>query len=202
MAATVRAARTIGALAAALTLAVLLAQEAGAAPVYTTTNMHQRAQVQKDACELEGGKAKMDYTYTESGKMVTSITMTCAGGALGGSTCVNTPSMVDCTWNNQSPPLTRPEESPQLPGGGTNAPVPADDPGQGTVIVGDGTYATDPSAQDGGQSTTGQDGAILYAEDDQPATYPYGAGVETDEDAEPITTVQYRRIVGGDEEQP
>ncbi len=107
-------------------------------------------------------------------------------------------------------------DDPYYPGGGgTNAPPPVDDPRTegDIVIIGTGTYA-----QDGGQPTTGwYDGSIDYADDSQPTTAT-SAPVDTIEDEGPttvepvepevvtedeeITSFEYRRNRGGDEEMP
>lgn len=192
MAPAVRAARTIGALAAALALALVLAQAAAAEANQT---MGERANAHMEVClKIDGGS--FEATWNKEGGIVTSGTLTCTKDGDTIWTCTVTPTGGSCTT-----PFT-PEESPEYPGGGTNKPVWPDEeprPDGEIVVVG----WADPSAPATDQPTIGQDGGtVVLAEDDPAATDPYGTQVDAEEDTEPVTTVEYRRIAGGDEEQP
>jgi hypothetical protein len=117
------AARTIGVLAAVLTIAVLLAQPAAAEPL---APIKQRAQAQVDQCTAgEGGTATIEYEYSTVFKgAVTKATVTCKGGNSGNWTCVNTVDSKTCTN-----PLTRNPESPAVIGGGSVGATDSADPG-------------------------------------------------------------------------
>src|SRR5687768_7570667 len=94
MAPAVRAARTIGALAAALALAVLLTHSASA----SDQDMENRADVAWALCMSEGGAPAIDYWFNADGS-IASISVDCLlpGGGTGGVwTCTITPDGAIC----------------------------------------------------------------------------------------------------------
>jgi hypothetical protein len=183
-----RAARTIGALAAALALGLMLVQAAGAETTYITgVSMEQRQAGQRDICKLEGGTSfESTYSYTTAGT-VNGITTTCHGGKNDGYTCVNTPSMTSC-----SKPFTRPEESPvALDQAAANGAVTTDG---ATVSTGTFVVATDREGQIVSTRPTAPAETPATTDQDRPI-------VEDEQGAEPATTEETPPRTGG-EEQP
>ena len=216
MAPAARAARTLAALAAVVMLSVLLAQTAAAGTTTVRTSLFNTVKNSFSACSGSGGTFEVKWQGPPGKETGATVTCTNTDGGGGDFECTFTAvpkgTSVSCTK-----PFTRPEEPPygDVPGGGTNAPAPVDDPRTegGGVIIGTGTYA-----QDGGQPTTGQyDGGLDFGDGGQ-ATTGSSAPVDTVEDEGPttvepvepevvaedeeVTPFEYRRDRGGLEDQP
>lgn len=95
---TVKVSRLLAALAMALMLSVLIAQAAGAT-TKTPVSVGRRNEIQTQNCEDGGGTIEVTNHYgsVTNGHQLHGSSTTCSGGALGGMTCVNTKTTINCT---------------------------------------------------------------------------------------------------------
>jgi hypothetical protein len=144
MAPAARAARTIGALAAALTLAVLLAQAASA----SDQDMEFRADAAWQYCLNHGGVPFMTYNFNANGSLA-SIEVNCIGGAKEDNwNCIITPNGTESCDLPFTPDY--PDGPQDVPGPTTNKPVwPEEDAdGDGLGDAAEAEYGTDPRNRD------------------------------------------------------